>query len=83
MILSSTVRKLAEKWATIYRVDVPAHTVTMGENSHEVPAYREWFATMGQAEKRADTFREFAAFGVPEPTITPELCTMEAHYLNT
>ncbi len=83
MILSSTVRKLAAQGATIYRVDVPAHTVKMGESSHSVPAYREHFATKAAAEKAADTWRGFASMGVPEPTITPEPCTMEAHYWRT
>ena len=84
MILSSTVRKLAAKSATIYRVDVPAHKVTIGETTfHDVPAYREYFATLAQAENACLTFRPFASLGVPTPTISAETCTMEAHYWNT
>lgn len=88
MILSSTVRKLAAARATIYRVDVPAHKVSMptpdgSTRIHDVPAYREWFATRAAAEKGAEAFRGFGLFGVPEATITPEVCTMETHYWNT
>lgn len=80
MILSSTLRKLAEKGATIHRVDVPAHAVTVGENTVQFPAHHQYFATRAQADKWA---AESVAFSDAKATISEETATMEKHYWNT
>lgn len=82
MILSSTLRKLAEKAATIYRVDVPAHSITIGGKTVSFPMHHQYFATRPQADKFAAESVLFAGDSV-HATITPETASMDRHYWNT
>lgn len=73
MILASTVRKLAQQGATIYRVDIPAQDV----QGIKFPGMSEYFATKQAAQMAID------GYPLKGATVTPELCTMEKHYMLT
>lgn len=53
MILPSTLRKLRAAGATVHRVTIPAHVVTIGGQSANFPTCREYFADAAGARKFA------------------------------
>ena len=72
MILCTTVRKLADKQATIYKL--VRHPVQMCGTTIE--SSTEYFTTMMQARKAQGEW-------IGTCTVTSELCTMQDHYMMT
>lgn len=77
MILCSTIRKLAEKGATIYRVDVPEFTM---HGKVVIPAHHQYFATRAQADHFVVSMM---LPGTKVPRVSTETASMEKHYFRT
>jgi len=70
VILLSTLRRLAAQGATVYRVDSPGFTCTIGGSARDIPPKSEVFSTRRQADNVARN-ETATAFGAPHaPTVT-------------
>lgn len=67
MILPSTLRKLRAAGATVHRVTIPAHRVTIGGHSADMPEAREYFADVAGARRFAANMdpRQWGATAAP------------------
>lgn len=72
MILSSTLRKLRAEGKQVFRVTIPAHTITINGDSVECREDLQDFVTRAQAEKWASTFESGRPFGCPVDAIKIE-----------
>ena len=68
MILCSTLRRMQSMTPNkvVFVMAIPAHTVTIGEHSADIPAHTEAFATLEQAKKRVADLYSTTAWVIRE-----------------